>query len=247
MTISIITATYNSEKHLASAIASLQSQTVFEYVEHIAVDGASKDSTIQIYQVQSPQSKLVSEPDKGLYDALNKGVNRASGDIIGFLHADDVLARKDVLASVLKIFQENPTVDAVYGDLLYKDADLNTTKRRWKSGQPQKMSTGWMPPHPATFVRKSVFDTIGGFKTNIGSAADYEWLSRANHIHKTKLYYIPKVLVHMRTGGMSNANLAARNQGLKGDLMAWKINTGYANYWVVLLKKLRKIPQYLFN
>ena len=243
--ISLITATYNSEAFLKSALASIYRQSALDQIEHIAVDGLSKDATTNIYAEIAPESQLISEKDSGLYDALNKGVTRAKGEFIGFCHADDVLAGDTVIEAVLKAFEENPAIGIVYGDLLYKDAQLDKTIRHWKSGKQASFKTGWMPPHPATFVRKSVFDNVGLFRTDIGSAADYEWLLRAFHIHKTKAYYLPKVLVNMRSGGISNANLAARGQGFKGDIQAWKLNTGNSNYWAILLKKLRKIPQYL--
>jgi len=242
--ISLITATYNSEACLKSALASIYRQSALDQIEHIAVDGLSKDATTTIYAEIAPESKLFSEKDNGLYDALNKGIARATGELIGFCHADDVLAGDTVIKAVLKVFEENPSIDIVYGDLLYKDAQLAKTIRVWKSGKQASFKTGWMPPHPATFVRKSVFDNVGLFRTDIGSAADYEWLLRAMHVHKIKAYYLPKVLVHMRSGGISNANMAARSQGFKGDMQAWKLNTGKSNYWAVLLKKFRKIPQY---
>lgn len=243
MKIHIITVCYNSEQTLRDTITSVKSQLDCDFLYRVQ-DGQSKDGTISLLEEEGVS--YVAEADKGLYDALNKAVAKASDDdIIGFIHADDVLASPDVLSSIQASFMAHPAADALYGDLEYWNQDLSKKVRSWKSGQQQSFATGWMPPHPALYVKKEVFNRVGPFRLDMGSAADYEWMLRAIHIHKIKLHYLPKVLVKMRVGGMSNANLAARKSGLKYDLKAWEVNTGKENYLAVGLKKLRKIPQWL--
>ncbi|TXC81394.1 glycosyltransferase family 2 protein [Luteibaculum oceani] len=242
MRIHLITVCYNSEQTLGDTIKSVKSQLDCDFLYH-AQDGQSKDGTVALLEREGVN--FVSEQDAGLYDALNKAVaNAGSQDIIGFIHADDVLASPDALKAVQVCFKEHPNADAVYGDLEYWNEDLSKKVRTWKSGKQASFAIGWMPPHPALYIKKSVFDKVGLFRLDMGSAADFEWMLRAIHIHKIKLHYLPKTLVKMRVGGMSNANLAARKSGLKYDLKAWEVNTGKKNYLAVLLKKLRKIPQY---
>lgn len=241
--INLITSIYNNQSTLPDTILSLELQN--QGFNWIIQDGGSKDNSLSLVEASTLKKEVLSEKDSGLYDALNRAIKRVNSGVIGFCHADDCLANEGVIEKVKKAFEENPNIDAVYGDLEYKDESMTKTVRKWRSGESQSMSTGWMPPHPALFVKKEVFDEIGLFRTDIGSAADYEWMLRAIHFNKIKLHYIPDVLVHMRSGGMSNKNIAARKEGMNGDLMAWKLNSGSKNYLAVILKKLRKLPQYL--
>ncbi len=238
--ISLITVCYNSAATIADTLTGVALQTL--RAEYIIIDGGSKDDTVKL--ISENCDVFISESDNGLYDALNKGINLANGEIIGFIHADDVLASNDVLRQISQVFKDT-NADAVYGDLHYVSSDLRKVIRKWKSGKPSSFRTGWMPPHPTLYVRKEVFEKVGGFRTDLGSAADYEWMLRAIEVHKIKLAYLPKVLVNMRVGGMSNENLTARKKAIASDLSAWEVNGLGRNYLAVLFKKLRKLPQYL--
>jgi len=200
---------------------------------------------------QSPQSKIYSESDFGIYDAMNKGIKIASGEIIGILNADDFYASPDVIAKVVKVF-ENPEIDACYGNLLYVAETLSQytslfkTIRYWKSGsfKPARFYWGWMPPHPTFFVRRRIYDKYGLFNLSLGSAADYELMLRFLLKHKIRTAYIPEILVKMRTGGASNANLNNRILANKMDRKAWDVNGLKPYPWTLLFKPLRKIPQW---
>ncbi|MGB0167060.1 MAG: glycosyltransferase family 2 protein [Luteibaculum sp.] len=242
MKIHLITVCYNAAKTIRNTIESVQSQQGCDFLYRVK-DGGSSDGTQQLLQEYRVAFKT--QADKGLYDALNQALEEVSNDaVLGFIHADDVLANAQVLASIEKAFKENPNIDGLYGDLEYWNADFSKRIRKWRSGKQQSFAWGWMPPHPALYLKKSVFNQVGLFRTDLGSAADYEWMLRAIHIHNIKLHYLPKTLVKMRVGGMSNANLKARKSGFTSDLLAWKVNTGRKNYLAVFLKKMRKIPQF---
>ena len=200
---SIITATYNSEASVKDAVNSILSQDYNDF-ELIIIDGASKDRTVEFIKDITVDSgipyKIISEPDKGIYDALNKGINNSSGDIIAFLHADDIYASNIVLKSVAAKFEESST-DSVYGDLEYVSKE-NTEKtiRFWRSGTfaHSKLKRGWMPPHPSFFVKKSVYDQFGLFDLSFKIAADYDFMMRVLFKEKISTVYLPEVLVKMR-------------------------------------------------
>ncbi len=241
MRISVITVCYNRESTIAATIKSVTDQS--HRPEHIIVDGHSTDRTLKVIEEAGGADVVVSEPDKGLYDALNKSIKLAYGEIIGFLHSDDVFTDNLVIESVRKRFIET-NADAVYGDLDYVSEDLRVIKRKWRSGEAAGFTSGWMPPHPTLYVKKEIFDRVGLFRTDMGSAADYEWMLRAIQVHKIKMAYLPKVMVNMRVGGMSNENASARKNAFLSDLKAWEVNGLGRNYLAVVLKKLRKLPQY---
>jgi glycosyltransferase len=217
----------------------------------VIIDGGSTDGTLEILQeCRSVLSKVISEPDRGIYDAMNKGLLlAASGDIIGFLNADDFYASSDVISKVLNIF-EDQNVDSCYGDLIYVDpADTDRVVRYWKAGpyNYRRFYWGWMPPHPTFFVRKRVFDKYGYFDLSLGSAADYELMLRFLLRHKVSTSYIPEVLVKMRVGGVSNALLRNRLLANRNDRMAWKINGLKPYPWTLYLKPFSKLGQYIFR
>ena len=247
MKISIITSVHNGEDTLAQTIDSIFTQT-HKDIEYLIIDGASTDSTQDIIARHSDMIAVtISEPDHGIYDAMNKGIKIASGDIIGILNADDYYADNKVLSKVVNAFKD-PAIDACYGDLVYVNAnDTNKVVRVWKSGEfsANKFYQGWMPPHPTFFVRSSVYDKYGLFNLDLGSAADYEIILRFLLKHKIKVKYIPETLVYMRTGGVSNASV---NNRLKANLMdrkAWKVN-GLTPYpWTLAMKPLRKLGQWV--
>lgn len=246
MKVSIITATYNSAATIEAALDSVQSQS-YKNIEHIIIDGASTDATLSLLQKNGFSGKLVSEPDKGIYDAMNKGIELASGDIIGILNSDDLYANPTIIEKVVELF-ETQQCDAVYGDLDYVDSvDITQVKRRWKAGSFKKgdFLLGWMPPHPTFFVRKTVYEQYGKFNLNLFTAADYELMLRFLYRYEVKVAYLQEIMVKMRTGGASNQSLRNRLLANKGDRLAWEIN-GLKPYWFTLFAKpLRKITQFI--
>lgn len=246
MRISIITATYNSSRTVCDTLQSVDAQTYAD-VEHIIVDGASSDNTIALVQGFPGQRKVVSEPDRGIYDAMNKGIAMATGGVVGILNSDDFYAHPDVLRKVAAAF-DDPGVDAVYGDLLYVDGENpRRILRSWKSGdyRPGRFKWGWMPPHPTFFVRRTLYERYGGFNLALGTCGDYELMLRLIHRHGARLSYLPEVLVLMRAGGASNESLLARLQANRNDRLAWSVN-GVRPFWfTVYLKPMRKFIQFL--
>ena len=209
MKISIITAVFNRVNYIAHALTSLQCQTHTDF-EHIVIDGASTDGTVDILKERlGDRSLLISEPDHGIYDALNKGLIHTSGEIIGILHSDDFFADETVLEKVAKAFS-NPLIDAVYGDLDYvSKLDKDKVIRRWHPGEysDKRLSFGWMPPHPTVFLRRRVIEQWGNFDTQFRISSDYDAMLR--YFGKGKIYskYIPYTFVRMRVGGESNRSL----------------------------------------
>jgi glycosyltransferase len=253
--ITIITAVYNGSSTIADCLKSVNSQTVS--VDHIIIDGASTDNSLELVRQISPHTRILSEPDHGIYDAMNKGIALATGDIVGILNADDFYASPDVLAHVAKVFAD-PLVDACYGDLLYvaetqspltnqQQSAAFKTIRYWKSGafNPDKFYWGWMPPHPTFFVRRRLYDQFGFFNLNLGSASDYELMLRFLLKHKAATVYIPEILVKMRTGGASNANISNRIKANQMDRQAWEVNGLKPYPWTLYLKPLRKLSQWI--
>lgn len=246
MKISIITATFQSARTLRDTIDSVRRQSWAD-IEHIIVDGGSSDDTLSIVGAANHLSKVISEPDRGIYDAMNKGIGMADGEIIGILNSDDFYADERVIADIAERFLD-PGVDAVYGDLDYIDPnDSSRVTRRWKAGQypPDGFRWGWMPPHPTFFVRRRLYEQYGGFNLDMGTCGDYELMLRMVHRHGARLNYVPRTLVKMRAGGASNATLGARLLANRNDRLAWTVN-GMKPYWFTLwLKPLRKIGQFL--
>lgn len=215
--------------------------------EHILVDGASTDNTMILAESYSDHfSRIVSEPDSGLYAAMNKGIALAKGEVIGILNADDFYAANDVLKAVGEVFR-NPDVDACYGDLEYVSADdPSRVVRRWRSGAfgCEKFYNGWMPPHPTLFLRKSVYEKFGLYREDMGTSADYEFMLRIFLKHGLNAQYVPRVLVRMRVGGLSNRNLTARWRANRNDAKAWKTNELTPRPWTHVMKPLRKMGQW---
>ncbi|MBQ4394737.1 MAG: glycosyltransferase [Paludibacteraceae bacterium] len=252
MKISIITITYNSAKSLPRTLDSVRSQSYGE-IEHIIVDGASTDGTkamIEAYaNAQSTMHnsqciiKWISEPDEGIYNALNKGIRMATGDVIGFMHSDDVFFSPDSVAQIAAAFADE-TVDVVYGDLQYCNGDKVT--RRWVSNafDPSALKFGWMPPHPTVYVRKKVYEQVGPYDEWFRISADYDMILRI-FTAGYKSQYIPKVLVSMETGGASNRNTKARLSKTQEDYIVLKKNHVGAGLLTVACKQLRKVRQFL--
>ncbi len=245
MTISIITATFNAEKTIEAAIQSVLEQT-YSSIEYIIIDGNSKDKTLEIVKKYDSQiSKIISEPDKGIYDALNKGIKHATGDIIGFLHADDLLDHKDTIREIAETFSKEEC-DAVYGDLEYVQSQ-NPEKiiRYWKSCSysPSLLKKGWMPAHPTLFIRKAVYNQIGLFNIDYKISADYEFILRLFSQNKYKASYLPQVITRMRIGGESNKSIKNIIRKSKEDLNALKQNH-IGGISILIWKNVSKIPQF---
>ena len=246
MFFSIITATYNSSSTVKQALQSLYNQSFQDY-EHIIIDGFSTDNTLNIIeQYKCNQVKVISEPDNGMYDALNKGIKLASGRVIGFLHADDAYSNPDVLRIIHATFQENGT-DAVYGDLKYvKKENPSKVLRHWKSNNynPAMLKNGWMPPHPTFYVKKSIYDQYGVFDLAMEISSDYEIMMRFLGKFKISASYIPDVLVTMKTGGASNSSLSNILKKSYEDYKAMKrYNIGGIN--TLIMKNITKIKQFI--
>jgi len=245
--ITIITAGYNSAATIRDTLKCIASQS-YSNIEHIIIDGASKDDTLKIVKEFPHVAKIISEPDQGIYDAMNKGIQLATGDIIGILNSDDFYSDNDTLQSVAKAFTEN-NVESCYADLQYVD-EKNTSRivRNWVSGDFNRFNflKGWMPPHPTFFVRKEIYEKYGSFDLELNSAADYELMLRFLFKHRISTHYIPKTLVKMRTGGQSNASLKNRFKANQEDKLAWKKNGLKPKFYTTWLKPIRKINQY-FN
>lgn len=248
MKISIITAVLNREDTIGSALDSLQEQTYGDF-EHLIQDGGSTDGTLdEVRRRADERSAIVSEPDSGIYDAINKGIARATGDVIGLLHSDDVFGSNEVLAKVCQALSDS-SVQGVYGDLEYvSTSDLSRVIRHWRSKAYDrgKLSKGWMPPHPTLFLRREVFDRWGAYDTNYEIAADYDailrWLGRGG----VSLAYIPEVLVKMRVGGESNRSLSRILRKSREDYRALRSNN-VGGLGTLALKNLSKIGQFFFH
>lgn len=247
MKVSIITVVYNNEKTIANAIESVLAQD-YRDIEYIVIDGKSSDNTLAIIEKYSNKiSKIISEKDNGIYDAMNKGIMAATGNIIGILNSDDLYIHKDTISNVVSLMS-SANADVCYADLCYVSAnDTNRIVRRWKAGNFTKRSFyyGWMPPHPTVFVKKTVYNKVGLFNLILKSAADYEMMLRIFFKSNFAIAYLPQTIIHMRTGGASNASLKNRIRANKEDRMAWKLNNIKPYFFTLMYKPFRKFFQYL--
>jgi glycosyltransferase len=243
--ISVITAVYNRRDTLADAVRSLQAQT-HDNFEHVVMDAQSTDGSLDLlHELADARMKLVSERDDGIYDALNKGMARASGDVIGLMHSDDFFASDTVLEKVARVFEERD-VDAVYGDLDYvSSTDTDRVIRHWVSGTftRSKLKLGWMPPHPALYVRKEVVDRWGGYDTNYQIAADYDAILRWFGRGRINARYIPQVFVKMRVGGESNRSIERVVRKSREDYRALRANK-IGGFGALAWKNLSKLGQF---
>lgn len=266
MKLSLITSALNSKSFIESSLLSVTSQT-YPDIEHIIIDGGSIDGTLEIIaRFQSDSSRgldssslpsalrseparvtrVVSEPDNGIYDALNKGIIMATGDVIGFLHADDLYADKTVIEKVVKVMSQN-NCDSCYGDLLYIDKnDTNKTIRYWKSSpfDSALLKKGWMPPHPTFFVKRAVYEKFGVFDTSFKIAADYELMMRFLGRYGISTCYIPGVLIKMRIGGASNRSISNILLKSSEDLRIMRMHN-LGGLSTLFRKNLSKLPQFL--
>lgn len=241
-----MTAVYNRVGTILDAMESVQNQS-YPDVEHVIQDGGSNDGTLErIAPILGPATALVSERDKGIYDAINRGIARASGDVIGLMHSDDLFAHSQVLERVAEKFAD-PAVEGIYGDLEYVSAnDTKKVVRYWKSGEytPKRLSRGWMPPHPTLYLRREVFDRFGLYDTSFSIAADYDAMLRYLVQGGINLAYIPEVMVKMRLGGESNRSLERILKKSREDYRAIRKNQ-VGGLGTLAAKNLSKIGQFL--
>jgi glycosyltransferase involved in cell wall biosynthesis len=244
--ISIITVVLDNHKWIRDAVDSVLGQS-YPDIEYIIIDGESRDGSLEIIRSYGERIHVVlSEPDKGIYDAMNKGLSLATGDVVGFLNSDDFYAHSEIVARVAEIFAD-PAVDVMYGDLDYVSlSDKSQVVRKWRSGayDRKRFYTGWMPPHPTFFARKRIYDTFGGYNTQLHSSADYELMLRMGLVHKLNMAYLPEVMVKMRMGGHSNRTLTNRVRAHLEDWKVWEILNLKPRYYTLLLKPLQKLKQY---
>ena len=244
MKISIVTVTLNSEKTLERTIKSVLGQN-YSDVEYIIIDGGSTDGTLNIIEKYKDKiSKVISEKDNGLYDAMNKGIKLSTGDIVGILNSDDFFYNEEVLSIVANSF-EDKEIDAVYGDITYFADDVGKVTRYWRAGDysERKLNNGWIIPHPSLFVRKSVYAKCGFFNLDFKIAADYEFILRLLKVYKIKVKYVPFVFTRMYNDGNSGKNFKQRMRGWKELKKAWSVN----NFKIPKLFILRRLSYKIFQ
>jgi len=245
-TLSVITTVFNGGATIRDCLESVRRQ--WHSVEHIVIDGSSTDNTMEIVdEYAADLATVISEPDSGVYEGMNKGLRLATGDVVGFLNADDLYAHPAVLSRVARLFA-NKNVDACYSDLVYvRPHASDQVVRYWRSGpyMPGKFLWGWMPPHPTFFARRRIYEQYGGFRLDLGSAADYELMLRLLVKYKISAEYFPEIMVKMRTGGLSGSSLMHRLRANRYDRLAWQLNGLDPFPWTLLLKPIRKMGQYV--
>lgn len=246
MKISIITATYNCASTVPDCLDSLAGQS-HQDIEHIVIDNQSSDGTLELLQSRRHNQRvIVSEPDAGIYDALNKGIALAQGEVVGLLHSNDVFASENVLSSIAEAFSD-PNINAVYGDLEYV-SQQNTDRviRYWRAGtfEPMNLRRGWMPPHPTLFLRRSIYDQFGPFNKSYRIAADYDFMLRVlTGLPDQQVAYLPYVFTRMRTGGASNRSLSNIARKSWEDLRALRANK-VGGLSTLMFKNVQKLPQF---
>lgn len=248
MKISLITVTFNSAVTLRDTLQSVLAQS-YPNIEYILVDGASKDNTVDIIKEYEPQfngrMRWISEKDKGLYDAMNKGFRMATGDVIGIINSDDLLAEPNAVEKVMRCFDEKPEADAVYADLYYvAQNDTSKIVRHWISGKQRPFRYGWHPAHPTFYVKREVYRKYGLFDLEFKFAADFELMLRLIEKHHIKLFYLPEPLVRMRLGGTTSKNLTNIRKGNVECIKAFKKNGIKVSCLYPLFRLLPKLKQY---
>ena len=244
MKVSVITVCYNAVSTIESSIRSVMEQD-YEDVEYLVIDGGSKDGTVDLIKQYLPHiHHFISEPDRGIYDALNKGIAKASGDIIGVLHANDCFAGRNTLRIVADNFKEKQ-VDAVYGNLVFLN-EKQQIVRKWLSKPCKRtlLELGWMPPHPALFIKKEVYNRFGNYRLDFGTAADYELILRFFYRHRIKTHHVDHVFIKMLTGGISNKSILNHVIGNINDFKAMKMHRLRAPFVAIVSKPLQKVIQF---
>lgn len=245
MRFSLITPAFNSALTIRDTLESIRNQD-YPGIEHIVIDGGSSDRTLEIVGEYPHVSKVVSEPDNGLYDAMNKGIRLAGGDIIGIINSDDFYTNPQIISKVADVMNKTGA-DTLYADMEYVRADnINRVVRTWKAGviTPGCFYRGWMPPHPTFFVRRELYAQYGLFNPGLRFSADYELMLRFLLRHRRSVCYLPETIVRMRTGGASNASLRNRLRANREDRLAWKMNELQPRFYTLYMKPLSKVGQY---
>lgn len=249
MKVSLITVTFNSAIYLEECINSVMEQQSAD-IEHIIIDGGSTDGTLDIIKkYETHIAKWISEKDKGMYDAINKGLNLATGDIVGILNSDDIFASNDVIEAIVTCFNEYK-LDAVYGDLEYVNkTNTNKVIRVWKgfSYKRFRFNYGWMPAHPTFYLRRELIDEFGGYESHYFTAADYEFMARYLYRYRISARYLPKLIVKMRVGGQSNITIKSRLRANRRDYLAMKKNQVPFAFLASVLKPIIKLHQYYYS
>lgn len=240
--ISLITISYNSSQTISKTIKSIRDQS-FKDFEHIVIDGNSTDNTLSIIKKYNLSKTIISEPDEGIYDAFNKGINYSKGEIIGFLNSDDEFFDKDSLSIINSEFNNN--VDCVFGDLIYTNSKEKIV-RVWKGSNYKKglFKKGWMPAHPTFFCKKSIYNRFGLYDKSFKIAGDFELMLRFICIHGIRSKYIPKKIVNMKAGGISNKSFFNKLTILKEEFRAFKKNQIKINRLFYILHKIKKIKEF---
>jgi glycosyltransferase involved in cell wall biosynthesis len=248
MKISIITVVYNNERTIREAMQSVLLQS-YKNIEYIVIDGNSQDNTVEIIkEYQGKLAYFVSESDYGLYDAMNKGIFAATGEIIGILNSDDLYQDSDVIAAVMEEFNNDSDLDILYGNLVYvKNDDTNKVVRNWTSKPYYNkfFEDANVPPHPSLFVRKKVYNEVGLFDLDFKIASDYELMLRIFKKYNFNSIYINRLIVRMRLGGASNASFSSIIKQNKEVIKAWKKNDLRSPFYLMPLRVLKKLSQYL--
>lgn len=245
MKVSIITATYNSASTIRDTLESVANQT-YKDIEHIIVDGLSNDETLEIVREYPHVAKIISEPDQGIYDAINKGIQLAQGEVVGILNSDDFLSSNFVITKIVESFNED--TDAIIADITFvSPSDVSKTIRYYssKNWRPNLFRWGFMPPHPSFYLRKEYYDNFGLYKNSYKIAADYELLIRMLYINKLNYKYINLQTVTMRTGGVSTENFMSRYTLNKEIIKACAENGIYTNMIMLVLKYFIKVFEFL--
>ena len=244
--VTIITVCFNSEKTIKDTIESVLSQD-YKNIEYIVVDADSSDETKNIIQqFEDKISLFICEKDNGIYDGMNKGIKNATGEIIGILNSDDIYSSCKVISQVVNKLKITNSA-TLYADLVFvKKDNLNKVMRYWKSGEfsIKKLKKGWMIPHPTLFVRKEVYERFGLYNYEFKKSSDYEMVLRTLYKKNLTTTYLPKIIVKMRSGGVSNKNIINRFLANKEDLRAWRCNLPYSPFMIRLFKPLAKILQF---
>lgn len=242
--LSIVTPSLNAGRVISDCIRSVAEQT--RGAEHLLISGDPEGRVSGAIEGPDSGLRILHEPPRGIYPAINSGIRAAKGDVVGVLHADDFYPSNDILARVAEVFSD-PGVGACYGDLCYvAQDDTGRVVRYWRAGsfRPRKFRQGWMPPHPTFFLRRALYDRHGLYREDLGTAADYELMLRMLYRHRVEVAYLPLVMVHMRTGGASNASFAARLAASRMDRRAWRVNGMRPAPWTLLAKPARKVSQW---
>ena len=244
MKISIITVVYNNERTIKDALESVLGQS-YRDIEYVIIDGKSKDNTVTIIDEYTDKlGYFISEKDNGLYDAMNKGIQAATGDVIGILNSDDLYQDFDVIADVMEQFNNDSTLDILYGNLVYvKSDDVNKIVRNWKCKPYYNrfFENGNVPPHPALFVKKSVYDKVGLFNLDYKLAADYELMLRMLKKHDFKIKYIDRLIVKMRLGGATNQSYKNIINQNKEIVRSWKDNSLKAPFYLMPVRIFKRL------